>query len=53
LSALFSDLLARYNDGQRYVLHFSTPWEMYRAIKVLESNDVHAIAAIERFEFKF
>jgi hypothetical protein len=53
LSALFSDLLARYNDGERYVLHFSTPWEMYRAVKVLESNDSHAMQAIERFEFPF
>jgi hypothetical protein len=53
LSALFADLLARYNDGERYILHFSTPWEMYRAVKTLESNDARAITAIERFEFKF
>ena len=53
LSALFSDLLARYNDGERYVLHFSSPWEMYRAVKVLEANDKSAISAIERFEFPF
>jgi hypothetical protein len=51
LAALFSDLLARYNDGDRYVLHFSTPWEMYRAVKVLEANDARAIEAIERFEY--
>jgi hypothetical protein len=53
LSALFADLLARYNDGERYVLHFATPWEMYRAVKVLESNDSEAIQAIERFDFSF
>jgi hypothetical protein len=53
LSALFADLVARYNDGERYVLHFSTPWEMYRAVKVLEANDTAAVAAIERFEFPF
>jgi len=53
LSALFADLLERYNDGERYVLHFSTPWEMYRAVKVLESNDVDAIRAIEDFRFSF
>lgn len=53
LSALFADLLARYNDGKRYVLHFSTPWEMYRAVKALESNDPQAIRAIENFEFSF
>lgn len=53
LAALFSDLLARYNDGERFVLHFSTPWEMYRAVKVLESGDRTAIDAIERFQFAF
>ncbi|HET6348300.1 MAG TPA: hypothetical protein VFH88_04375, partial [Candidatus Krumholzibacteria bacterium] len=53
LAELFADLLARYNDGERFVLHFSTPWEMFRAVKVLESNDADAIAAIERFEFPF
>ena len=53
LSALFADLLARYNDGERYVLHFSTPWEMYRAVKVAESNDAGAIAAVESFTFDF
>jgi hypothetical protein len=53
LAALFADLLARYNDGARFVLHFSTPWEMYRAVKVLEANDQAAIDAIERFQFPF
>jgi hypothetical protein len=53
LSALFADLRARYDDGERYVLHFATPWEIYRAVTVLESNDARAIEAIERFEFPF
>jgi len=53
LAALFADLLARYNDGERYVLHFSTPWEVYRAIRVLEAADTDAIRAIERFEYPF
>ena len=53
LSALFADLLARYNDGTRFVLHFSTPWEMYRAVRVLEANDRDAIEAIERFQYRF
>jgi hypothetical protein len=53
LRALFADLLARYNDGRRFVLHFSTPWEMYRAVRVLESDDRAAIAAIERFDYPF
>ena len=53
LPALFADLLARYNDGTRFVLHFSTPWEMYRAVRVLEANDRDAIEAIERFQYPF
>lgn len=53
LSALFSDLRTRYDDGARYVLHFSSPWEMYRAVRVLEAKDESAIAAIERFEYPF
>ena len=53
LAALFEDLLLRYNDGERYVLHFSTPWEVHRAIRVLEAGDREAIRAIERFEYPF
>ncbi len=53
LSALYRDLLARYNDGSRYVVHFSTPWEMVGAIRVLETGDQAAIRAIERFEHRF
>ncbi len=53
LASLFADLLARYNDGERYILHFSTPWEIFRAVRVLESGDRQAIAAIERFEYRF
>jgi hypothetical protein len=53
LDALFADLRARYDDGERHVLHFSTPWEMFRAVRALEANDAGAIAAIERFEYPF
>jgi hypothetical protein len=53
LDALFRDLLARYNDGEKFVLHFSTPWEMYRAVRILEANDTAAIDAIEQFRFAF
>lgn len=53
LATVFSDLLARYNDGTRYVLHFATPWEIFRAVRVLEAGDRRAIAAIERFDFPF
>jgi hypothetical protein len=53
LSSLYRDLLARYNDGERYVVHFATPWEMVGAVRVLESGDQAAIRAIERFEHRF
>ncbi len=53
LGTLFGDLMARYNDGTRYVLHFSTPWEIFRAVRVLEAGDQAAIDAIERFEYPF
>lgn len=53
LGALFADLLARYNDGTDHVLHFSTPWEIYRAVRALEANDQEAIRSIERFVYRF
>jgi hypothetical protein len=53
LAALYRDLLARYNDGERFVVHFSTPWEMVGAIRALESADEAKIRAIERFEHNF
>ncbi|HEU4929406.1 MAG TPA: hypothetical protein VFU38_06210 [Candidatus Krumholzibacteria bacterium] len=53
LSSMYRDLLARYNDGQRYVVHFSTPWEMVCAIRALEAGDERTIDAIERFEHRF
>jgi hypothetical protein len=53
LAAMYRDLLSRYNDGERHVVHFSTPWEMVRAVRVLESADETAIRAIEHFEYRF
>ncbi len=53
LPAMYRDLLARYNDGNRFVVHFSTPWEMVCAIRALEAGDEQAIEAIERFEHRF
>lgn len=50
---MYEYLLDRYNDGQRYVLHFVTPWEVYRSIKVLESGDMQAVRQIENFEYAF
>jgi hypothetical protein len=53
LSALYKDLLARYNDGERYVLHFSSPWEIFLAVRALERADADAIHAIEHFQARF
>ncbi len=53
LSSLYRDLLARYNDGQRYVVHFSTAWEMVGAIRALEAADGARIRAIETFQHRF
>lgn len=53
LASMYRDLLARYNDGERYVVHFSTPWEMVGAIRALEAADDAAIRAIEGFEYRF
>jgi hypothetical protein len=36
--ALFSDLETRYNDGNRYVLHYVTAREMYNIIKAAEKG---------------
>lgn len=50
---LYEYLVSRYNDGRRFVLHFSTPWEMYRCVKALERGDGEAIRQIESFEYDF
>ncbi len=49
LRALYRDLLARYDDGERWILHFSTPWEIVRAVEAVERGDAEAVAAIESF----
>ena len=36
--ALFRDLETRYNDGERYVLHYVTAREMYNIIKAAEAG---------------
>jgi hypothetical protein len=53
LAAMYRDLLARYNDGERYVVHFSTPWEMVQAVRAVEAADETTIRAIERFQHRF
>jgi hypothetical protein len=47
---LYENLLSRYNDGNRYVLHFVTARELYHCIKTLESGDQENIRLIENFE---
>lgn len=37
-AALFSDLEARYNDGERYKLHYVTAREMYNIVKAAEAG---------------
>jgi len=50
---MYADLLDRYNDGERYILHFVTAWQMYRCIDVLERGDLAAVKQIESFDFRF
>jgi hypothetical protein len=38
LDALFSDAEARYNDGERYRLHYVTARQMYNVIKATEAG---------------
>ena len=49
---MYADLLRRYNDGQRHVLHFVTAWQMYRCVKALERGDDEAIRKIEEFDYQ-
>ena len=50
-AAMYADLLERYNDGQSYVLHFVTAWQMCRCVKILESADSAAIKRFEQFDY--
>ena len=50
---MYRHLLTRYNDGDRYVLHFVTAWQIYRCVKVLEGGDDAEIARIESFDYDF
>lgn len=50
-AALYGDLLSRYNDGRRYVLHFATAWDVYRCVRALERADQAAIRRIEAFDY--
>jgi hypothetical protein len=50
---MYRYLLDRYNDGRHYVLHFITPWQLYRCVKILESGDREAIESVQNFTFLF
>lgn len=38
MDAFLSDLERRYNDGERYRLHYVTAWELYRLVKAAEAG---------------
>jgi hypothetical protein len=48
---MYADLLGRYNDGHRYVLHFVTAWQMFGCVRALEEADAEAIRRIEDFQY--
>ena len=50
---MYADLLRRYNDGERYVLHFVTAWQMARCVNVLERGDLDDIRRVENFDYRF
>lgn len=50
---MYEDLLRRYNDGERYVVHFVNAWQMYKCVRVLESADADAINRLENFSYEF
>jgi hypothetical protein len=39
MDGFLSYLERRYNDGERYCLHYVTAWELYRLVKALEAGD--------------
>ncbi|HZT41925.1 MAG TPA: hypothetical protein VFA07_07035 [Chthonomonadaceae bacterium] len=45
LEALFADAEARYNDGQRYRLHYVTAREMFNVVKATEAGVEDLLAA--------
>jgi hypothetical protein len=51
MKSLYSHLLAQYNDGRRYVLHFVRPREVYYCVRALESANAAWITNIESFEY--
>ncbi|MCK5619293.1 MAG: hypothetical protein KAJ17_07830, partial [Candidatus Krumholzibacteria bacterium] len=50
---MYADLLRHYNDGECYVLHFVTAWQMARRVNVLERGDLDDIRRVENFDYPF
>jgi hypothetical protein len=48
---MYRQLLDRYNDGSRFVLHFVTSRELFLCVRALEQADSDAIARIEAFDY--
>jgi hypothetical protein len=53
LRQLHEALQRHWNDGDRAILHYVTPWEMVQCIHILERGDREAIEAVERFQWRF
>lgn len=49
LDALYTDGLARYNDGERYRLHFVTARELFNVVKATESGSDLDIASAREY----
>lgn len=51
MSGMHEYLLSRFNDGERYVLHYVTAWELYQCIQALETGDTERMRRIESFDY--
>lgn len=50
---MYADLLKRYDDGHRYILHFVTAWQMAGCVNVLERGNLDEISRVEDFDYPF
>jgi hypothetical protein len=44
-------VLERYDDGDRHILHYVTPWEIYWCVKALEAGDMDWISRVEAYDY--
>jgi len=51
IARLHRYLHERYDDGESFVLHNVTAWDLYRCIRVLETADRDRIEAVEAFRY--